>query len=189
MEKLYSGQVYGSVTEIDENQNEKEIYLLVSFDEEPYNVWDCLHNQAGFRIMTALEERVSLLTNEKEKEIVTKIIDEQTGRNKKYKTKIYTIGDQNYVVELDAKVLTETIKYSDKELYSLIQNWLANVYERAEKHNKNMIRTTNWFERIYTFIKTGQKTRYKEIIDVFKMSENLFLRFDFYFDAKEKSIL
>ena len=186
MEKYYRGQVYGSVLEIDENQIENEIYLLVSFEEEPYNVWDCIHNQAGFRIMTGLEDKFSLLTNENEKEIIKTINDEQNIKNKKHRINLYSVKDQNYIVELEAKVLTERIRFYNKELYRLIKNWLANVYERAEKHNKDMIKTTNWFERVYTFIKTGQKTRYKEIIEVFKMSEYLYKRFDFYFEAKEK---
>jgi len=189
MEKYYKGQVYGSLFEIDEYQNENEIYLLVSFEEEPYNVWDCIHNQAGFRIMTELEDKFTLLTNENEKEIITTISDEQNTKNKKHKINLYSIKDQNYIVELEAKVLTERLRLYDKEMYRLIINWLANVYERAKKHNEDMIKTTNWFERVYTFIKTGQKTRYKEIIEVFKMSEYLYKRFDFYFEAKEKPSL
>ena len=64
MEKLYKGQVYGRLFEIDDNKVEKDIYLLVSFDEEPYNIWDCIHNQAGLKIMTQLDKGVSLLTKE-----------------------------------------------------------------------------------------------------------------------------
>jgi len=44
MGKLYRGKLYGALCEIDENKIEKDIYVLVSFDEEPYNIWDCVHS-------------------------------------------------------------------------------------------------------------------------------------------------
>ena len=73
MEKLYKGHVYGSLTEIDENNKGNEIYFLVSFDEEPYNVWDCIHTQVSLTTITRLDESVTLLTKDIEEEIVTEI--------------------------------------------------------------------------------------------------------------------
>lgn len=190
MDKFYRGQVYGSLKEIDENNIEKDIYLLVSFNEKPYNVWHCIHSQAGLKKMTHIEVGESLLTTEMEDIIVTEIEkDIEKTKEKKYKINIYSKTDSNYVLELEAKVLTEKIKNIDREMDRLIKNWLENVYQRALTYNEELIKTTNWFERVYTFIKSRQKTNVREIKEIFKMSESLFNRFDYYFEAKSRKEL
>ena len=137
-----------------------------------------------FHVFTKLKEAVTLLTEEPESELYENIPPtEKFIGNEKYEFFLSSNYLKSYEVELKAKLLSEKLKKIDDELNKDIKNWLNNVYHRGIKMNVDVLRTENWFERIFTFIKVGELTEFEEVRDLFKMSHNLYHKFDSYYKS------
>ncbi len=181
MEDLYKAEVVGSLIEIDEGGNHKDLYILPTAPGTKYKVGNYLFNHtqlnSGEKFQIA-DQELSLL-NEDNFDFIDRPIGENTENNtKKYKFELYGNKDINILKELIVKYSRERIKIIEPNFNYAITKWENELYEKASDMNISIFHSSIWFEKVFSFIYLEGGTKFIEIAKIFSMPKTLFKRFE-----------
>lgn len=98
--------------------------------------------------------------------------------------KISTTASEEDFLEGLVHIIKEKLHTIDLQLYIAILSWEEKVLAKAEALDISIIPNLILFEKVFTFIKCGYSTKYRILVDIFGMPNDIYFGFNKIFDPK-----
>lgn len=98
--------------------------------------------------------------------------------------RISTNSTEEDYIELLVHSIKEQLHTIDLQLYLTILSWEEKVLAKAEALDVSIIPNLILFEKVFTFVKSGYSTKYRILVDIFGMPNDIYFGFNKIFDPK-----